>query len=130
MIWINLVTLSALIEYFVFAWLVGKARATHGVKAPATTGHEVFERYFRVQQNTLELLILFVPGLWIAAQYWNPAAMAAIGAVYVLGRIVYFRGYVSAPAARHNGFLLSIVPVTVLLIAGVAGVAWALIPHS
>ena len=130
MVWINLVTLSALIEYFVFAWLVGKARATHGVKAPATTGHEVFERYFRVQQNTLELLILFVPGLWIAAQYWNAAAMAAIGAVYVLGRIVYFRGYVSAPAARHNGFLLSIVPVTVLLIAGVAGVAWALIPHS
>ncbi|MHB8447824.1 MAG: MAPEG family protein, partial [Rudaea sp.] len=112
------------------AWLVGKARARHGVKAPATTGHEVFERYFRVQQNTLELLILFVPGLWIAAQYWKPAAMAAIGAVYVLGRIVYFRGYVSAPAARHNGFLLSIVPVTVLLIAGVAGVAWALIPHS
>ncbi|MHB8680400.1 MAG: MAPEG family protein [Rudaea sp.] len=130
MVWINLVTLCALIEYFVFAWLVGKARARHGVKAPATTGHEVFERYFRVQQNTLELLILFVPGLWIAAQYWNPAAMAAIGAVYVLGRIVYFRGYVSAPAARHNGFLLSIVPVTVLLIAGVAGVAWALIPHS
>lgn len=130
MTWINLVTLCALLEYFIFAWLVGVARAKYGVKAPATTGHEVFERYFRVQQNTLELLILFVPALWIAAQYWNPAWMAGVGAIYVLGRIVYFRGYVSAPAARHNGFLLSIWPVAVLLVAGVAGVVLALIPHS
>ena len=130
MVWINLVTLCALLEYFIFASLVGKARVQYGVKAPATSGHEVFDRYFRVQQNTLELLIVFVPCLWIAAQYWNPAAMAAIGAVYVLGRIVYFRGYVSAPAARHNGFMLSIWPVALLLLAGVAGVAWALIPHS
>jgi hypothetical protein len=130
MVWVNLVTLCALLEYFVFAWLVGKARAQYGVKAPATSGHEVFERYFRVQQNTLELLIVFVPGLWIAAQYWNPVWMAAIGGVYVIGRLVYFRGYVSAPAARHNGFLLSIWPVALLLLAGVAGVVWALIPHS
>ena len=77
MVWVNLVTLCALLEYFVFAWLVGKARVQYGVKAPATSGHEVFERYFRVQQNTLELLIVFVPGLWIAAQYWDPRVMAA-----------------------------------------------------
>lgn len=130
MVWVNLVTLCALIEYFVFAALVGNARVRYGVKAPATSGHEVFERYFRVQQNTLELLILFVPALWIAAQYWNPAWMAALGAVYVIGRIIYFRGYVSAPAARHNGFMLSIVPVALLLVAAAAGVGWALIPHS
>lgn len=130
MVWVNLVTLCALLEYFIFAWLVGKARVQYGVKAPATSGNEVFERYFRVQQNTLELLIVFVPALWIAAQYWDPRVMAAIGAVYVIGRLVYFRGYVSAPSARHNGFLLSIWPVALLLLAGIAGVAWNLIPHS
>ncbi|MBS0557928.1 MAG: MAPEG family protein [Proteobacteria bacterium] len=130
MVWINLVTLCALIEYFVFAFLVGRARVRYGVHAPATNGHAVFERYFRVQQNTLELLILFVPALWISAQYWDPRIIAAIGAVYVIGRILYFRGYVSAPAARHNGFLLSIIPVALLLLAGAAGVAIALLPHS
>ncbi|MBS0571330.1 MAG: MAPEG family protein [Proteobacteria bacterium] len=130
MVWVNLVTLCALLEYFIFAALVGKARATYGVKAPATSGHEVFERYFRVQQNTLELLIVFVPALWIAAQYWNPAWMAALGAIYVIGRIVYFRGYVGAPAARHNGFVLSIWPVALLLLAGIAGVTWSFVPHS
>ena len=130
MFWIHLVTLCALAEYFAFAWLVGKARVRYGVKAPAVAGNEHFERYFRVQQNTLELLILFVPALWIAAAYWDARVMAAIGAVYVIGRIMYFRGYVSAPAARHNGFLLSIGPVALLLLAGVAGVAWNLLPHS
>lgn len=120
--WVHLVTLAALIEYFVFAALVGRARVRYGVNAPATGGNAVFERYFRVQQNTLELLIVFVPGLWIAAAYWDARVMAAIGAIYVIGRIVYFRGYVAEPGSRHNGFLLSIVPVALLLVAGVAGV--------
>jgi uncharacterized MAPEG superfamily protein len=127
MAWVHLVTLCALIEYFVFAWLVGRARAKYGIKAPATSGNDVFERYFRVQQNTLELLILFVPALWMAAAYFDPRIMAAIGAVYVVGRILYFRGYVIEPKSRHNGFLLSIVPVALLLLIGVAGVARALL---
>lgn len=127
MAWINLVTLCALIEYFVFGWLVGKARGKYGVKAPATSGHEVFDRYFRVQQNTLELLIIFVPALWIAAQYWNPMWIAAIGAVYVVGRIVYLRGYVSNPGSRHIGFLLSTVPIVTLILVAVVGVVRALL---
>lgn len=126
MVWVNLVTLCALIEYFVFGWLVGKARVKYAVKAPATSGHEVFDRYFRVQQNTLELLILFVPALWIAAQYWNPLWMAAIGAVYVIGRVLYARGYISDPKARHWGFVLSSVPVIVLILVALAGCLWSL----
>jgi len=126
MIWVDLVTLCALIEYFAFAWLVGMARVKYGVKGPAITGHEMFERYFRVQQNTLEQLILFVPSLWIAAKYFNPAWMAAIGVVYVLGRLVYLRGYVSEPRSRHLGFTLSIVPTAALMILGVIGVIRAL----
>ncbi len=126
MTWVNLITLCALLEYFVFGWLVGKARAKYGVKAPAISGHEIFDRYFRVQQNTLELLILFVPALWIAAQYWNPLWMAAIGAVYVIGRMAYLRGYVSDPKSRHWGFMFSMVPIAVLLLAALAGVVRAL----
>jgi|SRR5882724_11424139 len=121
MAWVNLVTLCALLEYFVFGWLVGKARVTYGVKAPAMNGHEVFDRYFRVHYNTLELLIMFIPGLWIAAQYWNPLWMAAIGVVYLIGRIFYLRGYVSDPKSRHIGFLLSMAPIIALVLAGAVG---------
>lgn len=127
MAWIQLVTLLALAEYFWFAFAVGEARVKYGVKAPATSGNEHFERYFRVQQNTLELLVIFVPALWIAASHWAAGWVAAVGAVFLIGRAVYFRGYVREPRARHVGFILSIVPVSLLLLAGAIGVVRALL---
>jgi len=123
-----IVIIIAVFEYMTFAFLVGRARARYGVKAPATTGHEVFERYFRVQQNTLELLVMVLPSLWIAASYWDPLLVAAIGAVCLVGRLLYFRGYVREPRARHIGFILSIVPASVLGLGALVGVVRALVP--
>jgi uncharacterized membrane protein YecN with MAPEG domain len=123
--WIHLVTVLALVQYLVFGALVGRARGQYGVKAPATTGNELFERHYRVQMNTLELLVAFVPALWMAAAYWSPAAVAAVGAVYLIGRVVYQRAYTRAPSQRALGFVLSIGPVTVLLVAAFAGLARA-----
>jgi len=129
MAWVQLVTMLALLEYFGFAYAVGSARGRYGVKAPATTGNENFERYFRVQQNTLELLVMVLPSLWIAASYWDPLLVAAIGAVYLVGRLLYFRGYVREPRARHIGFILSIVPASVLGLGALVGVVRALVPY-
>ena len=126
MAWVHLVTLLALVEYLAFIVLVGKARNDYGVKAPATSGHEVFERYFRVQMNTLELLIIFVPALWMAAAYWNPMLVAAIGAVYVAGRLLYLREYVAEPGSRTLGYVLSSAPVIVLLAGAGIGLLRAL----
>jgi len=125
--WVNLVVVLALFEYFAFSALVGRARGMYGVQAPATSGNEMFERYFRVHYNTLELMIMFVPALLIAAIYWNPAWMAAVGAIYLVGRIVYLQGYVRDPKARDIGFGLSIVPIAVLAFAALAGVVRALL---
>ncbi len=119
---IDLVALIALLQFFLFAALVGRARGTYGVRAPAVTGNELFERVYRVQMNTLELLVLFLPALYIAARYWPPGYVAACGAVYVAGRFVYWRAYVSAPEKRGLGFALSIGPCLVLIVAGLAGV--------
>jgi uncharacterized membrane protein YecN with MAPEG domain len=127
MAWIQLVTLLALFEYLGFGMAVGNARVRYGVKAPATTGHAEFERYFRVQQNTLEQLLLFLPVLWIAAAYWDPRLVAAVGAVFLVGRLLYFRGYVREPRQRHIGFMLSIVPSAVLALGACVGVVRALI---
>ncbi len=127
MAWAHLVILGALIEYFVFAWLVGRARVKYGVHAPATSGNEIFERYFRVQQNTLELLILFVPALWIACSYFDPRWAAGVGVFYLIGRILYLRGYVSDPKSRHIGFMLSLVPIVILILGAVFGALRALV---
>lgn len=116
---VDLVALVALVQLFVFGYLVGGARTRYGVKAPAVTGHEMFERAYRVQMNTLELTVLFIPALYIAARYWPAGAVAGLGAVYVVGRQLYRQAYVRDPASRGLGFVVSIVPIA-LLLAGAA----------
>ncbi|RPI13727.1 MAG: MAPEG family protein [Lysobacterales bacterium] len=120
---VTVVILLALLQFAVFGMLVGRARGRYGVHAPATTGHEVFERYFRVQQNTLEQLVVFVPAAWLFATYVSPTWATILGAVYLVGRVLYLRGYVADPSKREIGFVLSALPVVVLLL----GAAWGVI---
>jgi uncharacterized MAPEG superfamily protein len=127
---VAVVIIIAVLEYVAFGWLVGRARHRYGVKAPATTGHEVFERYFRVQQNTLETLIVFIPAISLFAIYVNPNWAAWIGLVYVVGRILYLRAYVADPAKRSAGFALSALPVLVLLVGALLGAARAMIESN
>jgi len=116
-----IVIIIAVFEYMVFTFLVGRARGRYNVKAPATTGHEVFERYFRVQQNTLETLVAFIPGISLFALFVDPNWAAWIGLVYVVGRLLYFRAYVADPAKRGPGFGLSLLSIATLLVGGLVG---------
>jgi glutathione S-transferase len=118
---VHLVIALALVEFFLFGVAVARARARYNILAPATTGNEVFERYFRVQMNTLEQLIIFVPSVLLFARYVNVYVAAALGVVFLIGRAVYFQGYVKAPQARHTGFVLSAVPNLALLIGAIIG---------
>jgi uncharacterized MAPEG superfamily protein len=120
---VALVVLVALLEYIVFGMLVGRARGRYGVNAPAVTGHEIFERYHRVHQNTLELLVVFVPAIWLFAAYVDAGWAAALGLVYVAGRILYLRGYVAGPEKREIGFGLSVLPIIALVGGALWGVA-------
>jgi len=122
MAWVQLVTLLALVQFVWFGILVGRARVRHGVAAPATTGHEIFERYYRVHMNTLETMAVLLPALWVAAQYWSPAWMAGLGAIYLVGRQLYLRGYVADPNKRGLGYGVSILPTLALLLAAMAGI--------
>ena len=119
---VDLVAILALLQFFAFALFVGRAREKYGIKAPAISGNEMFERAFRVQMNTLELLVLFLPALYLGAKYWSPVYVAVAGAVYIVGRIVYWRAYMVAPQTRTLGFALSMGPCLVLLVAALVGV--------
>jgi len=118
--YVELIAILALLQYFAFAFLVARQRVRSKIKAPAVTGSEAFERIYRVQVNTLELLML-LPGLLIAARFWPAPWVAGIGAVYLIGRMLYWRAYVRDPARRGPGFALSILPVLALLGLGAAG---------
>jgi uncharacterized membrane protein YecN with MAPEG domain len=118
---VHLVIGLALVQFLYFAFAVGKARETWKVPAPATTGNEVFERYFRVQMNTLELLVVFLPASVLFAQYLSSYIAAALGVVYLIGRFVYFSSYVKEPKSRSLGYGLSVLPVMVLLGGALVG---------
>jgi len=119
--WVELVAVLAVTQFLAFGVLTGRAREVSGVKAPATSGHPAFERMYRVQMNTLEVLVAFLPALFVAARYGHPLLVAGLGLVYLIGRLVYWRAYVSDPSKRAVGFLLSIVPVVVLLAVALIG---------
>lgn len=121
--YVALVTLLALTQYFWFSLRVMTARGRYGVAAPAVTGHEIFERHFRVHLNTQEQLILFLPSLWIFARFVSPIWASALGLIYVIGRAIYAFGYVRDPKQREVGFVISIVPIAAMM-AGIA--IWAI----
>jgi uncharacterized MAPEG superfamily protein len=121
MAYVDIVTALALLQFIVFGFRVGKARGTYGIKAPATTGNDIFERYFRVQQNTLEQLVLLAPGLYLFSHYGNPLWAAALGVVYLVGREIYAATYVKNPGKRSLGYALTALPILILLVGGLLG---------
>ena len=127
MAWVALVIVLALIEYVVFLIMVGRARDRYGVVAPATTGHEIFERCFRVQQNTMEQLLLFLPSIWLFATFISPYWAAGIGAIFLIGRVLFAAGYVRDPKKRGFGFALSMLPNVALLLGALIGTIRALL---
>jgi glutathione S-transferase len=116
----------ALIEFFVFGLLVGRARQQYGVAAPAISGHPVFDRYMRVHQNTMEQLVIFVPAMVVFALYVSAGVAALLGLLFIAGRVVYLRGYVADPGKRGTGFAISAVAQLILMVGGLVGalVAW------
>jgi glutathione S-transferase len=121
MAYVDIVTALALSQFIIFAYKVGSAREKYGVKAPAITGNEIFERLFRVQQNTLEQLIVFLPALYLFSRYFNPLWAAGLGVVYLVGREIYAATYVKDPAKRSLGYGLTLLPMVILLAGGLIG---------
>ena len=118
---IAVVTVLTLLEYFFFSLMVARARGKAGLKAPAVVGDSNFERHFRVQQNTLEQLVIFLPSLWLFGLYVHTLGGAAIGLVFIVGRFVYYRSYVRDPDTRGTGFLIGEAPQAILILGGLIG---------
>ena len=121
MAYIVIIAMLALIQFIYFSVQVGRARGRCDVAAPATTGNEEFERYFRVQQNTLEQLVVFLPALVAAATFGNAFLAAPIGLLYLIGRSLYARAYVRDPGSRTIGFLLGLLANVALIGAALWG---------
>jgi glutathione S-transferase len=129
MAYVDIVTALALLQFMVFGVKVAKARGRYGIAAPAVAGNESFERYFRVQQNTLEQLIGFLPGLYLFSHYYNPLVAAGLGVIYLIGREIYAMTYVKDPKKREIGYVLTALPVAILIVGGLIGAIGRLAGH-
>ncbi len=109
--WPALVTLATLALSFATAAIVGKARVKYGIKAPATIGHELFER----------------AALWLCALYFGPLTATTLGALWLVGRIWYAAAYLREPKSRGNGFVLAYAAWGGLMLAASWGVLRALL---
>ncbi len=128
-----LVVMLALIQYIVFGAQVGQARGKYGIKAPAMSGHVMFERAVRVQMNTLEVLVVFIPAAfafaWLADSLgWYGSEIAAfLGVIYLIGRHLYRRAYLQDPATRSIGFVLSMMPCMIMIGGALVAVLFTVI---
>jgi glutathione S-transferase len=122
-----LVTLLSIAMYFSTSVNVAISRSKTGVKVPATSGHPDFDRAFRIQMNTLEWMPIFLPALWLFAIYIGDAIAAGIGAIWVIGRIVYFIGYSKAAAKRSAGFMIQSLAAIALWVGALGAVVLTLV---
>jgi uncharacterized membrane protein YecN with MAPEG domain len=122
MIYAVLIILLALVQYLYFSMRVGGARGKYGVEAPSTAGNEQFERLFRVQMNTLEQLIVFIPAMLAFAAYALPGWAWVPGLLFLVGRQLYAWEYEKDPASRGPGMGLTFLANAVLVAGALIGV--------
>jgi hypothetical protein len=116
-----LATFTALITYIWFLIKVGRARKQFGVEAPRTSGNINFERVFRVQQNTVEQLVLFLPSLWLFGTYVSDPIAGFLGLSWTGARAVYAANYYADAKKRGPGAALTSLISLVLLVGGTVG---------
>jgi len=124
-----LVAIVTLVSLLAYVWMILRipgARRRSGIDAPAMTGHPELERHIRVQANTVEWLVIYLPSLWLFAIYWNDLVAAALGGVWILGRVIYALGYAADPKKRELGFIIQALATAVLLFGALGRAIWVL----
>ena len=77
--------------------------------------------------NTLEWMPIFLPSLWLFAVYISDPIAAAVGLVWIAGRILYMTGYSQAAEKRGRGFGIQALAAGILLFGALGAIVWRLI---
>lgn len=117
----------ALLVYYLTLLGAGLGRVKYKVSAPSHSGPPEYERRVRTQLNTLEHLVLFLPGLWLFSFAVDPIWGAAIGSLWPIGRIFYALGYYREPQKRLPGLYLSMPPIYIFVLGTIIGFGWKIL---
>ena len=121
---VAIVTLLCGLTIFGMALMVARTHSKTGILAPTMTGAPLLERAIRAHLNTIEWLPIFLPAMWLFAIYWNPNWAAGLGLLWLIGRIAYFVGYLSAPLKRYPGFFIQSLAAFALLLGALGRIIY------
>lgn len=111
-----IITVLILIQTLFFGFEVGKARGKYKIKAPAVSGDEMFDRHYRIHQNTIEQIVIFIPSLWLFGYFVHMNIGASLGLLFLIGRFIFRSAYLKDPASREIGFILGFLPIAICLL--------------
>ncbi len=112
----GIVSCLALLVYYYTLFRAGMARLKFSVPAPSHDGPPEYVRCVRAHQNTLEHLVLFLPGLWLFSFAVSPMWAAGIGLLWPIGRVMYALGYYADADKRRFGLYLSMPPIYIFVL--------------
>jgi hypothetical protein len=74
----------------------------------------------------MEQLVIFVPSMWFFGMYVSSSLAALLGLVFIIGRILYLRGYVEEPSKRETGVIVGTIALVILVLGAAFGalLAW------
>src|SRR5579862_6558909 len=119
-----LVTLLIALVYFWMALMVARTHSRTGILAPVMTGDPVLERTYRAHVNTLEWMPIALPSMWLFAIYWSPTVAALLGLLWIVGRVIYFIGYMRKPTGRFPGFFIQATAAFALLLGALGRIVY------
>ena len=111
-----IITVLILIQVLFFGFEVGKARGKYKIKAPAVSGDEMFDRHYRIHQNTIEQIVIFIPSLWLFGYFVHMNIGAGLGLLFLIGRLIFRSAYLKDPASREIGFIMGFLPIAICLL--------------
>ena len=111
-----IITVLILIQTLFFGFEVGKARGKYNIKAPAVSGDEMFDRHYRIHQNTIEQIVIFIPSLWLFGYFVNMNIGTGLGLLFLIGRFIFRSAYLKDPASREIGFIMGFLPIAICLL--------------
>ena len=125
--YVAIVTVLILLQYFYFGLASGKARGKAGLEAPAIAGDDLYERKYRIHQNSMEQLVSFLPAMWMFSYYISPVYGAGLGVAFLAGRTIYSAAYAKDPKSRGKGFAIGFFAMLIGLIGTLYGAVVSLL---
>lgn len=124
-----LIASIALLLYFYTLYRVIDARIKYKVLPPNDNGPEPFLCIQAAHRNSTEQLVLFLPSLWLFSVFVSQPIGAMLGLLWIVGRILYVRGYYRKAEDRLLGFIIALLVSLILLVGGLIGSAMDVTPY-